>query len=250
MRNKSDWIDPDIEALELEYTEKSGLQVFRNYQRAFTQRAIKEFGDQTFSNELDLTALERVLEILTSEDVRFLPIVVCSYADEALRKMFLDSLPSDVPGGVKNLVGGYGPLSDFSKRIKMAFSFDLVSKELLNDLDRMRKLRNRLSHDWDLAEASAMLAHPSAEGIFPVEAELGTLGLDTNNLGKESEFRVRLAWLLGRLTYEASAYHKAKYARIDPIQALYASERNEWIAAIAKICHATTQAVIEERSVS
>ena len=35
-----DWFDPDIAAMKLEYLEKSGLQVYRNYTRAFEEHAI------------------------------------------------------------------------------------------------------------------------------------------------------------------------------------------------------------------
>lgn len=244
MKDKDGWLDDDIASLKLGEAEKSGLQVYRNYQRAFEKQAIDDFRSKLFSAELDVGPLERVLEILAKEDVRLLPLVVCSYADEALKDMFHAFLPSDVPGGTKNLTGGYGPLSDLSKRIKMAYAFDLLSQDLLSDVDTIRMLRNRLSHDWDMAAADAVLDHPSAAGIFPVESELHAVGIDQAKLDSESRFRVRLIWLIGRVHYEIHAYHIAKSERIDPSVALYEGDRNSWLDAISSLCFEATKASV------
>lgn len=39
---------------------------------------------------------------------------------------FKQALPDYVPGGKKDLFGGYGPLSSFSQCIKLAVAFNVV----------------------------------------------------------------------------------------------------------------------------
>ncbi|MER9704724.1 hypothetical protein NKJ10_10855 [Mesorhizobium sp. M0204] len=38
-----EWVDPDILAMKLDDGEKSGLQIYRNYTRAFEKSAIDKF---------------------------------------------------------------------------------------------------------------------------------------------------------------------------------------------------------------
>ncbi|MBW8859126.1 MAG: hypothetical protein JF570_05185 [Caulobacter sp.] len=59
-----------------------------------------------------------------------------------------------------------------------------------------------------------------------------------------SAFRIRLIWLMGRLSYEASLYHPAKVGGLKPYQALYANGGAAWLAQVPKICMAETRTVI------
>jgi hypothetical protein len=239
-----DWFDEDIAAMDLSYAEKSGLQIHRNYTNSFENRAIENFRDMLSREPLDLSHLLRLLTIISSEDPRFLPVILCGYADDLLKVAFLNTLPKDIPGGVDAMLGGYGPLSDLSKRIRMAFAFDVISKDLATELDRVREVRNRVSHDWDIKPAATLLAHPKLAAMFPIENELMDNAKNGDPLGPDSVFRIRLIWLAGRLTYEAAAYHQAKGARLSPTRALYENGGTTWLTAISNACMAATKQLI------
>lgn len=241
MPHEKDWFDDDIAGMDLSYSEKSGLQIFRNYTKSFENNAIRQFRDMISHEGIDLKNLERLAEILVNEDVRFLPVILCGYADNVLKDAFLVSLPPDTPGGVKDMLGGYGPLSDLSKRIRMAFAFDVISKDLALDIDRIREVRNRVSHDWDLKSADELLGHPKLSALYPIEDDLAEFEAFVAQLSAEKIFRVRLIWLAGRLTYEAAAYHRAKAARLSPYRALYEDGGTTWLNAISGICTRATQ---------
>lgn len=139
------------------------------------------------------------------------------------------------------MLGGYGPLSDLSKRLRMVFAFDVVSKDLVLDIDRIREVRNRVSHDWDLKSADALLGHPKLGALYPIEHDLAEFEAFVAQLNAEQIFRVRLIWLVGRLTYEAAAYHRAKAARLSTYRALYEDGGTTWLKAISNICIGATQ---------
>lgn len=244
-----DWFDTDIAALELGYGEKAGLQIFRNYRRAFDGHAAELLRQEIANTPLDLTGLTRVVELVSVEDVRLTIVIACGYADDILRKGFEKALPADIPGGVSNMLGGFGPLGDFSKRIRLGYAFELASRDLLADIDNLRRVRNRVSHDWDIASASLLLDHPKLSEMYPVELDVSTrltekLGADIEEKPEE-HLRVRLIWLLGRLTYELEAFPLARKSKLEPSEALYGKEggenRTKWLKAIAEVCLAATE---------
>ena len=95
--------DADIEAMNLSDGEKDGLQVFRNYKRSFDAYAEQRFAEEVDSEEFDLEPLRQAIQLLTVEDPRFLPVIVCAYADDRLKEAFRAVLPGDLPGGVSAL---------------------------------------------------------------------------------------------------------------------------------------------------
>jgi hypothetical protein len=145
-----DWFDPDIAAMKLEYFEKSGLQIYRNYTRAFEEQAIKRFVEALDLEPLNLTDFKDLVALILSEEVRFLPVIVCAFADDVLKATFKDVLPDRIPGGKGSMLGAYGVLSDLSKRIQLAYAFDILSRDLMEELDRLRTARNAISHSWNI----------------------------------------------------------------------------------------------------
>src|SRR5690606_25016369 len=114
--------------------------------------------------------LERFSTLLESEDPRFIPIITCAFADDLLVVAFKSALPDNVPGGKKALFGGYGPLSSFSQRIKLAVAFDVLSPDLALEIEKVRDVRNKLSHSWDVSNFDALLRDSKLGTIAPVEA--------------------------------------------------------------------------------
>ncbi|MER8505057.1 MULTISPECIES: hypothetical protein [unclassified Mesorhizobium] len=233
-----EWVDPDILAMKLDDGEKSGLQIYRNYTRAFEKSAIDKFVQQLDLEELDLGDLSTVIEKVASEDARYVPVIVCAFADDVLKGAFKAALPDGIPGGKAAMLSGYGPLSDFAKRIQLAYAFDVLSADLMTNLDHVRSVRNKLSHSWDINDVKDFFEKGRLADMYPVEKLL----LDHEQFPDVAgpfepiaSFRIRMAWVLARLVYEAAAYGRAKALRLKPSEALYRRPPSKWLRLVSKI---------------
>lgn len=135
----NDTVDPDIAAMKLSDGEKWGLQVYRNYSRAFGEHRVKTFVEQASPFEADVTLFKQVVALVASEEHRVVPVIAAAYADERLEEMFKREIPDGVPGGRSALMSGFGPLARLSQRIQMAFAFGWLSKDLLIEFDTSEK---------------------------------------------------------------------------------------------------------------
>lgn len=241
------WLDADVREMNLSYVEKSGLQIYRNYTRSFEEHNIKRFRDALNNEERDFSALVQLTHLLVHEDIRFTPVILCGYADDALKSVFMDVLPEDVPGGRSSMLSGYGPLSTLSERIRLAHAFNVLSQDLMMQLDAVRKVRNRVSHDWNLKSAVELLDSINLDDLYPIEHQIAEqrpdMGVTFGELERSSSLRTRLIWLAGRLTYESAAFNKAKRARLSPTKALYGNGSTKWLAEVARICADATRSV-------
>ncbi|MEP3275798.1 MAG: hypothetical protein ABJN26_14165 [Stappiaceae bacterium] len=161
---------------------------------------------------------------------------------------FKHALPDYVPGGKKNLFGGYGPLSSFSQRIKLAVAFNVVSPDLALDLDKIRGVRNKLSHSWDTSDFNVLLNDSELANIEPVESYLaereqfnGLIAL----LDDTGKLRLRLVWIMCRLAYEAHAYHRCKEANLNPAKVLYGSAVTVWLRSATKISFDASKRILD-----
>lgn len=240
--------DPDIAALNLTDGEKNGLQVFRNYTRAFEKSAAERFVNESNSTEFDTSKLNGILDLIVAEDVRFLPVIACSFSDEQLEVMFKREIPSGVPGGRSSMLSGYGSLSRFSQRIQVAYAFNWMSSDILEELDKLRKIRNDTSHSWDINSVRGKLDTLIDGRMIRIEEQLGD-GIRLperfwETLPKESIFRVRLIWLLGRCFYESHLFATAIRLRLNPQLALYGEARTNLLVCVAARCVTATKEVI------
>lgn len=246
MTEHEDWLDPDIRSLDLTEIEKGGLQVYRNYISAFEDQSLSLFRESVSEYSIDLNALSKLFESVVVEDLRFLPIICCAYAEEMLKNAFRLSIPDGVPGGKESLFGGYGPLSTLSGRIRLAFAFDILSMDLVQQIDRLRKLRNEISHSWEMKSLDELERFVKQKSVYPIEEDLQMRFGQTkkeNSNNPHADFRVRLIWLMGRLCYEANFYYQAKKAKISPQRALYEDGGLASLQTIAKLCIKTTSRV-------
>lgn len=247
VRNDEDWFDPDVREMSLSYGEKSGLQIYRNYTRSFEEHNIRRFKETLNNEEINLSAFKQLTHLLVTDDIRFTPVILCGYGDDVLKSVFIDILPENVPGGRSSMLSGYGPLSTLSERIRLAYAFDVLSQDIMAQLDAVRKVRNRVSHDWNLKSAVELLDSISFEDLYPIEHQLAEQRPDIyatdGKLDRSSSLRMRLIWLAGRLTYEGAAFNRAKRARLSPMKALYGDGSTKWLAEIARICADGTRSV-------
>ena len=121
----------------------------------------------------------------------------------------------------------------------MAFAFGWLSKDLLIEFDHIRKIRNDLSHKWDVELLGRKLNEFIEEKQTPFEAQLGDgVRLPMNfhqSMCAVDRFRVRVVWMLGRLTYETRLWVPAVKAGIEPEEALYGPNAPVMLRAIAEI---------------
>jgi hypothetical protein len=219
---RKEW-DDDIAAMNLSDVERNGLQVYRNYSSSFAAAREKQFAAGVDAAPLDMTALREVLSHTVAEDIRFVPIIACAFADEELQRMYKMFLPEDIPGGKKAMLGRFGPISTLFNRIQFAFAFDMVHSDILIALDRLREHRNNVAHTWNLRLLDDFFKEPlpmmdeleEAFTEFPEKIRAGA------KYGPETSLRLRSVWLLTRLFYETRFYPLAKMAQVSPFRALY-----------------------------
>jgi len=243
----NDTLDLDIAAMKLSEEEKWGLQVYRNYSQAFGEHRVKNFVEQASAFEPEVRLFEQVTSLVVSEEPRVLPVIASSYADDLLRDMFKREIAEGVPGGRSALLSGFGPLARLSQRLQMAFAFSWLSKDLLIEFDHLRKIRNDLSHNWDIALLERRLNELIEEKQQPIEEQLGNdVRLPKNFhewLSPIDRFRVRIVWMLGRLTYETCLWVPAVNAGIKPSDALYGPNRPVMLRAISAIALNATKTI-------
>jgi len=240
-------LDPDLAAMKLSENEKWGLQVYRNYSRAFEDHRINEFVATSSPFHAEVKLFEQVAALLVSEEARVLPVIAAAYADDRLEEMFKREIPIGVPGGRSALMSGFGPLARLSQRLQMAFAFGWLSSDLVVELDHIRKLRNDLSHRWDIEFLERRMDELIREKQMPIETQLGD-GVHLPESFHESlqpvdRFRVRAIWMLGRLTYETRLWVPALKARIAPEKALYGPNAPAMLRAIAAVSVDATRAL-------
>lgn len=246
--DNADWFDSDIASKDLDYGEKAGLQIYRNYTRSFERRAIELFVSALNELPFDTAELERFSSFVVTEEPRFLPIITCAFADDLLVVAFKHALPDFVPGGKKDLFGSYGPLSSLSQRIKMAVAFNVVSPDLALELDKVRNVRNKLSHSWDVSDFDSLLKNSKLATIEPVESYMAEREQFKDRIAQLDELgrlRLRLVWIVCRLAYEAHAYHRCKEANLNPLNALYGSPATNWLRSVARISLDASKRILE-----
>jgi DNA-binding MltR family transcriptional regulator len=246
---KPSW-DSDIAALELSDLEKNGLQIYRNYSSAFSEHEIGLFVAEIDAKEFELADLGKVLVLIAADEIRLVPVIACAFLDSALCEMYRREIPESVPGGRQALFGGYGPLSSLSSRLQIAYCFNWMTPDVLQNIESIRKIRNRLSHAWDHDALTDFCEKPPISTMSAVERVLGErqdeLAFDRlDRVDALGRFRTRLLWVTGRAYYETLLYPPAMKRRIDPGAALYGNKHPKLLARVSSLCVEQTRAVLK-----
>ncbi|WP_201169638.1 hypothetical protein [Halorhodospira halophila] len=244
----SEW-DKDIAALDLSDPEKNGLQVYRNYTTAFEKRRAKEFSEEVNAESYNISGLDGVCDAIASDDERFLPVIACAFSDEALHEMYKREIPKGIPGGRDSLFAGYGPFSSLSKRIQVACAFGWLSEDILQDIDSLRKIRNKISHSWDHESLSGYAEQAPISNITPIEEifkehQACLLFSNVKSLDAVGRLRVRTIWILGRLFYESLLYPRALKKRLHPHGVLYGQYHPELLSKVSGVCSEYSRKVL------
>lgn len=176
-----------------------------------------------------------------SHKVRHVPIA------GLMKMMYQREIPLSVPGGRGEMLSGLGPLSGLAQRIQVAYAFSWLSEDVLEELNHLRKLRNDISHRWDVAVLKERLDALIHERQQPIEESLADgvrLPKDFHKaLDPVKRFRVRILWVMGRLTYETRWWVPAVKAKLDPVKALYGSSKLSLLGKVADVCVEATKEV-------
>jgi hypothetical protein len=199
------------------------MKTYQDYRQAFQKERQEQFATGIDAITIDVSELRRAMSLLVREDVRFVPVIACAFADEDLKAMFKMFLPDDIPGGKSGMLGRFGPISTLFARIQFAFAFDMVHSDILLALDKLRSHRNNIAHTWDQDALTDFLATP-----LPMMDELENALLHrdirqggSGQLSADASLRLRAVWLIARLFYETRFYTLAKMAQLNPFKALY-----------------------------
>lgn len=96
-----------------------------------------------------ISDMEDIADGLTEESDRGCVLVTISIIEkqleEILRKRILGTKKQ-----LKELFTGFGPMSSFSAKIKLAYSFGIITSEAYSELDRLKRIRNLFAHDPNL----------------------------------------------------------------------------------------------------
>jgi hypothetical protein len=244
----ADYWDPDIAKMELSAVEKNGMQFYRNFSTAIESKRIEKLVERFNENQPLLEDFTKVATLIAQEQPLSLSVIACAYADELLKQMFKREIPSSVPGGRNELLNGFGPLSRLSQRIQIAYAFGWLSPDILGELDLLRRIRNDISHKWDLEQLQVKLRELAELKQHPIEEHLGDgahfpEGFHAS-LSVLAKFRVRVLWILGRLFYESHYFVPAVRLRLDPQSVLYSSKPPALLGSMASICIEQTRTVV------
>lgn len=213
--------------------------------RAYEKERQEQFAVGVDFIPLDVSDLRRAMSQLVSEDIRFVPVIACAFADSELENMFKKFLPNDIPGGKGSMLGRFGPISSLFTRIQFAFAFDMVHSDVLLALDKLRGYRNKIAHTWDQNTLPDFVETP-----LPYMDELENAFLHMNikdggdgDLSAEGSLRLRTVWLLARLFYETRNYTLAKMAQLNPYKALYGAGSPKALSTVSSAASHYTQLI-------
>lgn len=231
--------DDDINELNISDLEKNGLQVYRNYKNSFYEHEIKLFIEDCDSkNYENLEDLKQVLHLIVLEDIKYLPIILCSFANECLEKLLKRIISEGVPGGSKSILDGFGSLSSFSNRIQMAYIFNILSKDILLELNSFRKIRNDFAHQWNLEKNKIKLKTIINSRSIKIEKILLESGKISDSLDEDDQWKCYLLFFVGRIYYETELYYSCVQKGLNPDAVLYSGKNTpKLFKEVTKLIH-------------
>lgn len=223
--------------------ESSYLRALRNYERERQE----QFAAGVDAIPFDVSELRRAMSLIVREDIRFVPVIACAFADDDLEAMFKQFLPNDIPGRKNSMLGRFGPISGLFARIQFAFAFDMVHSDILLALDKLRGHRNNIAHSWDQEALNDFLSTPLPKMD---ELENALLHRDIKDggdgaLSSDASLRLRSVWLLARLFYETRFYTLAKMAKLNPFKSLYSDGHPKALEAVSAAAQLYTQLIFD-----
>lgn len=95
-----------------------------------------------------LDELNRFISLINKQDDYALVLSLATFLEDTLGRILLAYFRDCK--ATRELVEGFNaPLGTFSSRIKAAYSFGLLMKEQFEDLETLRRVRNKFAHNWE-----------------------------------------------------------------------------------------------------
>lgn len=130
-----------------------------------------------------------LLDRLFEESGRGALLIATAYVDDHLTKLIEMVMPADLSKNHKDKLFKYpGQLSSFSSKIELAYVFRLISKNIYDSLNSLRKIRNDAAHSptkFELHELNEKLklVYNLGPGFSNFIKEISTKALMTHKLG-------------------------------------------------------------------
>ncbi|MGB4058444.1 MAG: hypothetical protein WBK77_10220 [Alphaproteobacteria bacterium] len=225
------------------------VNFYKRYNNAIKNYRINNFIHELNEEFCDISELKKVTVLIATENIRFVPIIACAYADDLLKFSFKALLPDDIPGGKTDMFSPFGPLSDFSKRLRLAYAFDVFSPFLIRDLNVIKSIRNKIAHSWELKSLDNLIVDAlgnisSIEDIF-FETDDTLISKDLFDKSTFAKFRLRLIWIISAIFYESPVYAKAKKLNLNPHQILYSEAPPKRLGEIVKASYLACKSIEE-----
>jgi DNA-binding MltR family transcriptional regulator len=99
------------------------------------------------------TERRSVFRQLAVESDRGAAIVGCSLLEDSLEQLLRSRMSKSADARhVDRLFSGYAPLATFSAKSALCYALGLIDESIFQDLDIMRKIRNRFAHEHSSKE--------------------------------------------------------------------------------------------------
>ena len=115
-------------------------------------------------------------EMFSVKDDRGVALMAGGLVEAALDRF----LRASVRGSTSKIFGRGGPLDTFAKQIMAAYSFGLIDKEVRDDLDRLREIRNTFAHTRAVISFSTQAISEACLG-FKAKAQLAGAEFDSGH---------------------------------------------------------------------
>lgn len=98
--------------------------------------------------EENIKILMQFRKMISSETDRGCALMVSSFLENELERVLINKLVGDT-NFKKDLFSYSGPLGSFSSKIRLSYSLGIISKDIMRNLDLIRKIRNEFGHDYN-----------------------------------------------------------------------------------------------------
>ena len=97
--------------------------------------------------EENIKILMQFRRTISTETDRGCVLMVSSFLENELERVLVNKLVGDT-SFKKELFSYNGPLGSFSSKIRLSYSLGIISKDIMKNLDLIRKIRNEFGHDY------------------------------------------------------------------------------------------------------
>ncbi len=121
---------------------------------------------------------DELFKALSKESDRGAVLISASFLDEALEALLRARFSIRHPkskSSIRPLFNAFGPLSTFSAKVTICYATDLIAKWIYEDLEIVRKLRNKFAHSVGVARFDLPAAVQLTEKLKAADLAVTTI---------------------------------------------------------------------------